>query len=213
MAEGRVIRGADAARAVPVRANLASHAARRVSAAESSAAERARALVAAAESRALAIVTAAERDASEIRTVAKSDGRAEGFAETTALAVELRARAAEREERALGDAVELARLLAERLVGHVLSEDPGTVAHLAKTALAEARGARRVVLVANPEDANVLRPVLGAIDAEGRLAEVRGDPLLRRGDLRLETDVGIVEARVGAALDRLAQRLGEALAR
>jgi flagellar biosynthesis/type III secretory pathway protein FliH len=75
----------------------------------------------------------------------------------------------------------------------------------------EARGARRIRIHANPRDAEILTRVTAEMDPEGRLHAVLADDALLPGDLRLETDVGVVDARLGPSIDRLAARLREAL--
>jgi flagellar biosynthesis/type III secretory pathway protein FliH len=85
------------------------------------------------------------------------------------------------------------------------------VTQLARTTLAEARGARRVVLRAHPDDASLLAAATARFDPDGRVHSVVPDPALGRGDFVLETEVGTVDARLGAGLDRLAARLKEAL--
>ena len=83
------------------------------------------------------------------------------MAAVAAKALALAAREADFDERNLDRAVELARLLAERLLGEALAIDPARVAALARAALAEARGARRAVIAAHPDDAAELGPRLG----------------------------------------------------
>jgi flagellar biosynthesis/type III secretory pathway protein FliH len=102
-------------------------------------------------------------------------------------------------------------LLAERLLGQALSLSPDLVQGLARQALAEVRAARRVRLVANPEDVPGLAASISNFDPEGRVHDVVADADLARGDLRLETELGTVNAHVGEELPRLAARLREAL--
>ena len=81
------------------------------------AAERATRLVAAAQERAAQIVADAERAAAELRLLAEAEGRADAAAKIAARALALRHHEARSEERELSRSVDLARLLAERLLG------------------------------------------------------------------------------------------------
>jgi flagellar biosynthesis/type III secretory pathway protein FliH len=167
--------------------------------------------VIAAEERARAILSDATRRAEEATERGRAEGRTEGLAQFAAQSLRLLEREACADEASLDRMVELSRLLAERLLGHALSVSPGEIASLARQALDEARGARRVRIHANPMDAEVLARVTAEIDPDGRVHAVVSDEALLRGDLRLETDIGTVHARLGPGLTQLAARLREAL--
>ena len=173
--------------------------------------ERSERVLEAAMQRASGILAGAERDAAAIRERAALEGRAEGLASASAWCVALRERESRADEGALDRVVELAKLLAERLLGRALSTEPATVSLLAGQALLEARGARRVELHANPADAPLLEGALAHFDPEGRVHAVVREPALARGDLRLNTEVGMIDARLGPELGRLAERLRTAL--
>ncbi len=111
--------------------------------------------------------------------------------------------------------VAVAVTLAERLLGTALALDPSRIAELARGVLDEARGARRAVVEAHPLDAVELRARLQRLHHEGGLdlqsIEVRSDAALARGDLRLQTDVGTIDARLAPRFERLAAALRDAL--
>ena len=178
--------------------------------AEVDAAERARALVSRAETTAGEIVEQARREAAEARLAALVEARAEAASRVAAHALAL----AEREDRALernvDRIVDVARVLAERLLGEALALEPGRVLSLARRALEEARGARQVTIVAHPDDARLIEEALSSLQAGGALA-VRSDPARARGNLRLDTDVGVLDADLAPQLDRLLPKLRESL--
>ncbi|HEX7668801.1 MAG TPA: FliH/SctL family protein [Polyangiaceae bacterium] len=216
LARGRVLRAgtADSAHAVgtvELERSPPGRVGRRLDGASVLAAERAAAIVERAEHRAAAILADATHRASEVTRQAEMAGRSSALAEFAAHAVRLREREIHADDAALDRTVELSRLLAERLLGHALSVSPAEVASLARGALLEARGARRIRIHANPRDAEILTRVTAEVDPEGRLQAVLPDDALSPGDLRLETDVGVVDARLGPSIDRLAARLREAL--
>jgi len=176
------------------------------------AAERAERLVRDAEQRAAQIVEDATRAAAELRLRAEAEGRADAAAKVAARALALRHHEARADERALDRSVELARLLAERLLGESLRVAPEQVLSLAKQALSEARGARRIHLIASPEEARILEQSLPALGLDPSTAQVRADAGRARGNLRIETEIGVLDAELAPQLERLALKLRESLA-
>ena len=175
--------------------------------------ERARVIVAEAERRAAALVEAARSESADVRLRSVAEGRAEGVAAVAARALALAERENSFDERNLERSVALARVLAERLLGEALATDPGRVAALARAALSEARGARRVVIVAHPEDLTELGMRLGELGFDPNAITLRPDSGRRRGQLRLETDIGVLDADLAPQLDRLVTKLRESLQR
>jgi flagellar biosynthesis/type III secretory pathway protein FliH len=114
-------------------------------------------------------------------------------------------------ERQLDRVVELARLLAERLVGDALRLDPALVVGRARELLRAARGARGAVIVAHPEDAAVLERLLPGIGVAMDTIKVTPDPNRTRGSLRIETDIGVLDGDLAPQLERLALKLREGL--
>lgn len=177
------------------------------------AADRARELVAAAEQRAAAILEEAEREAAQVRLRAEEEGRAEAAAQVAARALALADLEARADARQLDRSVDLARILAERLLGEQLALDPGRVVALARQALGEAHGARRVTIVAHPEDVAVLERSLDALGLDPGTTRIQADTSRARGNLRLETDIGVLDAELSPQLERLALKLRQSLNR
>jgi len=173
--------------------------------------DRALSLLQAAEGRAAAIVAEAERAAAELRLRAESEGRANASASIAARAIALKQHEARADERALSRSVELARLLAERLLGESLRVAPEQITSLAQKALGEARGARKIVVVAHPEDAQILAISLPALGLDAGTTSVRADASRTRGNLRIETEIGVLDAELAPQLERLALKLRESL--
>jgi flagellar biosynthesis/type III secretory pathway protein FliH len=101
--------------------------------------------------------------------------------------------------------------LAERLLGAALELAPARIADLARTAIAEARGARRIAIEAHPLDAAALLQNLGEAGLDAQSVEIREDGALARGELRLQTDIGTIDAKLAPRLERLAAALRDAL--
>jgi flagellar biosynthesis/type III secretory pathway protein FliH len=177
------------------------------------ASERARAIVADAERRRDAVLEQAVLNAADVRIQAEAQGRADGVAAVAAQALALATLEARTDERALERSVALARVLAERLLGEELRLAPERVVALARQALAEARGARRVRLVAHPDDVALLERALPELGLEPDAVSLVSDPARSRGHLRLETEIGVLDAELGPQLDRLTERLKRSLPR
>ncbi len=213
LTRGRVLRGATEAEpiAVPPPARLPHG--RRVERPIVDAERRSAEIVARAEARAREIIAEAHREVADLRLRVESEARAEAAATIAAKAVALARLEAATDERSLDRSVELARVLAERLLGEALALDPERVSGLARQALAEARGARTVRIVAHPEDAAILRRDSGSLGLDPSAVSVTEDPNRARGQLRLDTDIGVLDAEIGPQLERLAKRLRETLRR
>jgi flagellar biosynthesis/type III secretory pathway protein FliH len=168
-------------------------------------------LLAHAREEAKQLIQAAERRAADLKLVAEAEARAEASAKLAAHALSLATHEAKADERALERNVALARLLAERLLGASLAATPEQVVTLARQALTEARGARRLAILAHPEDARLLSEALPSLGVAIEAVRVSPDPSRPRGSLRIETDIGVLDADLAPQLDRLALRLRESL--
>ncbi len=176
------------------------------------ASEKARQLLARSEAEAVASMERAEARSAELATELATRARAEAASAVAARELLLAARESAALERQLDQVVDLARLLAERLLGEALALDPTRVVALARQALQEARGARQLTIAAHPEDVPLLERALSAGELSPPLVVVV-DRTRRRGSLRLETDIGTLDAELAPELARLAEKLREALKR
>jgi flagellar biosynthesis/type III secretory pathway protein FliH len=169
-------------------------------------------MLAKARAEAHELVAAAERKAADLKLLAEAEARAEASAKLAAHALSLATFEAKADERGLERTVALARLLAERLLGASLAIAPEQVVTLARQALAEARGARRLSIVAHPADAELLSQALPSLGVAVDIVRVLPDAARQRGSLRIETDIGVLDADLAPQLDRLALKLRETLA-
>jgi flagellar assembly protein FliH len=208
---GRILRAAESGELVPLSLPQPLARGRRVARELVAASDRARAIVLEAEQRARAILEQAALAAGEVRVKAEAEGRADGVAALAARAMALSAQEARGDERALERSLSLARVLAERLLGEELRLDPSRVIALARQALSEARGARRIRLIAHPEDLLLLERALGELGVEPSALALSADPARARGNLRLETEIGVLDAELAPQLDRLVERLARSL--
>jgi len=158
-----------------------------------------------------AILAEARAGAADAIAAAIHQAREETSTQLTARWLALR----EREHVAMGRehdrVVAVAVALAERLLGASLSLDPSRIVDLARAVIDEARGARRAVVEAHPLDADELRARLPLEGLDLQSIEVRSDAALARGELRLHTDLGTIDARLAPRFERLAAALRDAL--
>ena len=152
----------------------------------------------------------AKREAADRRLEVEIEARAEATARVAAHALALSLRDDQALERSQDRVVEVARVLAERLLGEALELEPRRIVAIARRALEEARGARRVTIVAHPDDAALIEEALLTLHAGGA-ATVLADPERPRGSLRLDTDIGVLDADLAPQLDRLLPKLRESL--
>jgi flagellar biosynthesis/type III secretory pathway protein FliH len=164
-----------------------------------------------AAERAEAIVAKAKSDAQAAAAEVVRQAREAADTQLTARWLALRDAERRRVEKDADRIVPVAVALAERLVGAALELEPDRVARLAAAVLAEARGARRAVVDAHPLDAEALRRAVGTAGLDACALEIRSDESLARGALRLQTDVGTIDAQLAPRLERLADALRDAL--
>lgn len=209
MRRGRVVAQAEDASALPFSETVASP--RRVSREVVDAHDAARAIHARAEEAARELVAQARASASSTVALATEEARLAEVAKLAGLFLALRQREEARADADLERAIKLAVMLSERLVGAALEVHPERIMEMAKRALEEARGARKVTIAAHPLDADELRSKVEELGFSKGALEIALDSTLSRGSLSLHTDLGSLDARLSPQLDRLAAALRDAL--
>jgi flagellar assembly protein FliH len=209
----RIVRAAQAGDATPLPSPRPSQdQVRRMAREELEARGTAERVVQEARSQAAAIVQQAREEASiaaaEVAREAREQAEARVAAQWLCLRNDEDSRLVRDKDRMIGMAV----VLAERLLGTVLALGPERIAELARVAIGEARGARRIAIDAHPLDVEMLRQSLRDASLDPHIVEVRADGALARGDLRLQTDIGTIDAKLATRLQRLAAALRDAIA-
>ena len=176
------------------------------------ASDEARAILARADMAAKALLEAAENRAAALAADLTARAKTEAATALAARELAVAARETNALERERDQLVALARSLAERLLGETLRLDPTRVVALARQTLAEARGARKLTLAVHPDDVPHLERALAA-QALPPPVTVIADASRRPGSVRLDTELGSLDAELAPQLDRLAQKLREALER
>ncbi len=186
-------------------------------------------LVAQAEAQATRVhARAREEGYAEGHAAGHSEGLAEAGSAAQALSEALVGVSALRVQTALAverDAIELAVVLAEKILSGALEAKPELVAEVAQGALRRIGDRRRVTLLVNPADVEAVAGALGlqfqapggvgvgsdgvpsggdsrARAREGELCEVQADPRVPRGGAIAQTEEGEIDAGVHTQLDR-----------
>ncbi len=135
----------------------------------------------------------------------RAEGLAQGQAEVRRLTLQLQAvlNAFSRPLEQLDDEIEsvlgeLAVRIAGELLGRAYCAEPELLAELVRTALAQVGStARDAEVHLNPADLNLLRQQLEAIEP----ARLVADPTLKRGELRVHSDLLRLDGTLAARLD------------
>lgn len=147
----------------------------------------------------------------QVVRLAAEEAREVEIARLAATAIYLDARARSYAEAEVERAVDLARLLAERVVGAELAISPDRVVQMAGELLGEARGASSARIFGCREDLEALRQTFASLGLPEATVSFEEDPSLVRGSLLVESDVGTVDGRLETLLPRFADALLEAL--
>jgi len=158
--------------------------------------------------------------AEEIRAQARAEGEAQGRAEGLSAAHVEVASAIEALGQALAqvhetrmeliaalehDAAELAIRIGEQVIAGVIEVQPERVIDVARNALRRVTDRRRVILVVNPADLEVLRGSVTALQAElGGIehCDVQSDRRVARGGAILRTEAGEIDVTVDSQVER-----------
>ena len=199
MRQARLLRGAEA-----------EHAARIVGSDRFDALSDAAQIRAAAEAAAARVVATARAEADRLRTEAVAEGRERGMSAVTELLVSARADAAKTRRESHAELRALAVRIAEKLLGKTLSLQPEAVVDLAAEALTHAGEPRALRLRCHPDDLDLLergRPRLLDRCRSAGVLRIEADEEIPRGGCVVESELGIVDARLGVQLDAIERAL------
>lgn len=157
------------------------------------------------------LIAEAKRDAARVLEQARALGRDEANAE---LATERLRAAAAREARLQElerEALQVALMAAERIVGESIARDPQLGVRMVGELFARVRRATRVSVRVHPDDAPALErardQLCAGLDAADPVVEIVIDPDVRRGGCVVHSDVGSLDARLEVQLEALSRAL------
>ncbi len=156
------------------------------------------------------ILREARAEAERLRTQAQAEGRERGLAAVTALLASARTIALRAEKDAQSDLSKLAVRIAEKILGRELSLKPDAIIDVVATALEHVGDPRAVEIRVSPEDLQALeggRPRLIDRLKEARSIALRADSNVPRGGCVIETELGVVDARLSTQLEAIEQAL------
>jgi flagellar biosynthesis/type III secretory pathway protein FliH len=173
----------------------------------------------------LSALAEAEAEAAQLRDAARQEGHEEGQRQALdaagpALEALAAAVTAVRDERlALAErlemqAVDLALLLAEKVVGGAVAVDPELVVEAVRGALRGLVERERVTVLVHPDDLDLVRDAMGAMRASlGGIehCEVQAERRVARGGAIVRTPEGDIDARVQTKLERAREVVESAL--
>jgi type III secretion protein L len=170
-------------------------------------------IVAAARAAGERLVAAAEAAREAARQEGQARGREEGLAAVTELLVRARALAAAARAEAAADLRTLAVRIAEKVLGRALVAAPELAGDLCAAALEAARHQRDITLRVHPDDLRAVeaaRPRLRALLLRAPDLALRADPAVGRGGCLVETEAGVIDARLETQLDAIERALAAA---
>jgi flagellar assembly protein FliH len=166
------------------------------------------------------LLAQAAADAEQIREQARGEGfedgraagRAQGMAEMSAAAAALGAAATgmqelrgEALEAVESDAIELALSLAGKILAGAQQARPELVVEVVQGALRRINDRRKITVMVNPEDLEVVKAAIGELTAQGsgvELCDLQADERVGAGSAIVRTSEGEVDASVHTQLER-----------
>jgi flagellar assembly protein FliH len=166
------------------------------------------------------LLAQASAEAEQIRELARAEGyeqgraagHGDGAAEIAAAAAalgeavhgieQLRAEVAETVE---ADAIELALTLAGKILAGAFQARPELVVEIVQGALRRISDRRRITVLVNPSDLEVVRAAIGELTAQGsgvELCDLQSDERVGAGSAIVRTSEGEVDASVHTQLER-----------
>jgi len=172
-------------------------------------------VVAQAQERAKQIVEQAEQECDAIREKAKEEGRQSGLAEWNDILAKTERRAEALFKSWEENMVRLSVRVAEKIIGEQLKLQPESIISMVSEALKGARPARRLAIQVNPEDAPHVRAHIDRLKDSaslGSLIEVVPSANVRRGGCVIDSELGVVDARLDTQLKCLEEVLVRGIA-
>jgi type III secretion protein L len=155
-------------------------------------------------------LAAARDEAERVLRRAEAEGRERGLGAVTELLVGARAAAARARAGAEAELRALAVRIAEKILGRELRLDPAAVVDVAAEALRHAGEPRELVVRCAAEDLEALergKPRLVERCRAAQAARFVADERVQRGGCILETELGVVDARLSTQLDAIERAL------
>ena len=166
------------------------------------------AILESAHAQAARILASAEHEREQITAQARRDGEAEGLRRYLDAIAGVSARLDEFYQKAEPELVKLATGVARKIVSAELASQPSTIVQMVRQALTGVRQARRVVILSHPSHIEALREHTRELDLSSTCEiQVMADASLTPGSCRIETELGLVDARLETQLEVIEKAL------
>lgn len=149
----------------------------------------------------------------------QEDGRKAGREETSGIIhaardtmAEVTAEIGKLTQRAEDSLAQLAIRIAERIIGSEVALNSNVVINMVKANLERVKERERVVIHVNPEDLEIVRSkrdVFSQFVPQVRSLDIESDPRVERGGCMIETNLGIVDARISTQLEAIEQAFSQ----
>jgi type III secretion protein L len=156
------------------------------------------------------LVADARQEAERLRQKAAAEGREKGLQAVTELLVGARAAATRARDHAESDLRALAVRIAGKILGRELALRPEAVIDVVAEALAHAGEPHEVVVRVSSTDLEAVergKPRLVERMRSARAVILRADETVPRGGCIIETELGVVDARLSTQLDAIERAL------
>jgi len=163
-----------------------------------------------AEEEAARIVREAKEEAEKIRGEARDAGYEEGLGKLADLLVEFQKKRDKMMEDSRSDLLRLSVRIAEKIVGRELAENEDALGDVVIKAIRGIRHEKRIQIRVHPDDLDRIRSQKERIENEvgtGKEIEFREDRSISAGGCIVETDLGIIDARLDTQLRVLEKAL------
>lgn len=155
------------------------------------------------------ILAEARARAASLRSEALDEAAAEAIRGLTSRLLEAEKIRAQALSNATGDIVELAQVIARKIIGDTFTADPELLARLVREELAKQRPNEPVTLVVAPSSSDRISDLLSALRQElvDIPVSVELNDTLGANDFVVNSAVGRVDARIDTQLERIAEAL------
>ena len=163
-----------------------------------------------AEEEATGIIDKAKADAEKIRSEARDEGYEEGIGKLNDLLLEFHRKRDRMIEDSRSDLLRLSVRIAEKVLGRELEENEDALADIVIKAIRGIRHEKRIQIRVHPDDLEKIRSkrqkLLDEVGA-GKELEFQEDRSVSPGGCIVETDLGIIDARLDTQLRVLERAL------
>lgn len=170
--------------------------------------------VALAQQKAKQIIDDAERGREAIFEQARQEGYAKGLSEWNEVLLRAKRRAEEMAKAQQETVLRLSVRIAEKIIGQELKQHTETIVEIVREALKDSRPGRHLTIQVNEAEAETVRGRISRLKQMVPAAEIEivGSPSISPGGCSIESELGIIDARLETQLKCLEDILVQGVA-